>query len=67
MFGCFKLSEKTKIYKNFIAFNLSTILTFAAYDTVASVSSVLNQVFKKYTVKPRYMVPMGQLNFCVIH
>ncbi len=43
MFGCFKLSEKAKIYKNFIAFNCATILTFAAYDTVASVSSVLNQ------------------------
>ena len=43
MFGYFKLSEKAKIYKNFIAFNCATILTFAAYDTVASVSSVLNQ------------------------
>ncbi len=43
MFGCFELSEKAKIYKNFIAYNCATILTFAAYDTVASVSSVLDQ------------------------
>ena len=39
----FKLNETQKIYKNFIAFNLSFILIFAAFDDIAMISSVLNQ------------------------
>ncbi|CAF0872277.1 unnamed protein product [Brachionus calyciflorus] len=40
---CFKLSEKQKIYKNFIAFNVCFILIFASFDVVAMIASVLNQ------------------------
>jgi hypothetical protein len=40
---CELFGEKAQVYKNFVAYNLATILVFASYDTVASVSSVLNQ------------------------
>ena len=43
MYDFGSLSEKGRLYKNFIAYNLATILVFASYDTVASISSVLNQ------------------------
>lgn len=38
-----KLSEEKKIYKNFIAFNVSLILIFASFDDIAMIASVLNQ------------------------
>ena len=38
-----KLKETQKIFKNFIAFNISFLLLFAAFDDVAMISSVLNQ------------------------
>lgn len=38
-----KLNETQKIFKNFIAFNISFLLLFAAFDDVAMISSVLNQ------------------------
>lgn len=43
MYDFRSLSEKGRLYKNFIAYNLATILVFASYDTVASISSVFNQ------------------------
>ena len=39
----FELSETQKIYKNFIAFNISFLLLFAAFDDIAMIASVLNQ------------------------
>jgi hypothetical protein len=37
------LSEKQKIIKNFVAFNLSFVLIFASFDDIAMIASVLNQ------------------------
>lgn len=39
----FKLTEKQTMYKNFVAFCVSFILIFAAFDDIAMISSVLNQ------------------------
>ena len=39
----FKLGEIQTIYKNFIAFNFSFLLIFAAFDDIAMIASVLNQ------------------------
>ena len=39
----FNLNETQKIYKNFVAFNISFILIFAAFDDIAMIASVLNQ------------------------
>ena len=39
----FKLSEKAKIIKNLIVINVSFFLTFAAFNSVASVQAILNQ------------------------
>ncbi|RMZ97376.1 hypothetical protein BpHYR1_017526, partial [Brachionus plicatilis] len=40
---CFNLSEKQKVYKNFIAFNICFILIFACFNVIAMIASVLNQ------------------------
>jgi hypothetical protein len=38
-----KLNEKGKLIKNFVAYNLASILVFASYDAVANMASSLNQ------------------------
>lgn len=43
VFKMIRLSEKQKIIKNFVAFNLSFVLIFASFDDIAMIASVLNQ------------------------
>ena len=38
-----KITEKARLFKNFVSYNISFVLIYACIDSIASISTVLNQ------------------------
>jgi hypothetical protein len=65
LFKCLKLSQAGHVYKNFIAFNIASVLLFASYDAVTSTASTLNQT-EGLGITSQFIIYGVQLITCIV-